>query len=78
MSGQFPGRLPLAVSQGHTTATCSGISFLLTAYHLPFFPSLRDGYHVVKGPLLRIEVAALILVVKPQLLSITEFLSGTD
>lgn len=79
MSGQFPGCLPLAKSQGHPTATCSDISFPTHRLpsSLPFFPSLQDGYHVVKGPLLQIEVATLILVVKPQPLSIPEFLSGT-
>lgn len=59
MSGQFLGRLLLAVSQDYSTATCSGISF--PTHHLPspFAPSLQDGYHLVKGPLLRMEVATL-------------------
>lgn len=56
--------------------------FLLATYPLPLLSfflsfSLQDGYHLVKGPLLRMEVATLILVVKPQSLSIQEFLSGT-
>lgn len=81
MSGQFLGRLLLAISQDYSTVTWSGISF--PTRHLPsslsFFLSfsLQDGYHLVKGPLLRMEVATLILVVKPQSLSIQEFLSGT-
>lgn len=77
MSGQFLGRLLLAVSQDYSTATCSDISF--PTHHLPspFSLSLQDGYHLVKGPLLRMEVATLPLVVKAQPLSIQEFLSGT-
>jgi len=61
-----------------SAATWSGISF--PTHRLPsslsFFPSLRDRDHLVKGTLLRMEVAILILVVKPQSLSIQEFLSG--
>lgn len=78
MSGQFLGRLLLDISQDYSTATWSDISF--PTHRLPsslsFFPSLRDGYHLVKAPLLRMEVATLILVVKAQSLSIQEFLSG--
>lgn len=78
MSGQFLGRLLLDISQDYSTATWSDISF--PTHRLPsslsFFPSLRDGYHLVKAPLLQMEVATLILVVKAQSLSIQEFLSG--
>lgn len=80
MSGQFLGRLLLDISQDYSQPPGVISLFLLTAYPLPFlsfFPSLRDGYHLVKGPLLRMEVATLILVVKAQSLSIQEFLSGT-
>lgn len=77
MSGQFLGRLLLAVSQDCSTATCSDISFPTHRLPSPLSPSLQDGYHLVKGPLLQMEVATLTLVVKAQPLSIQEFLSGT-
>lgn len=77
MSGQFLGRLLLAVSRGCSTATCSDSSFPTHRLPSPLSPSLQDGYHLVKGPLLWMEVATLTLVVKAQPLSIQEFLSGT-
>lgn len=77
MSGQFLGCLLLAISQDYSTATCSDISFPTHRLPSPLSPSLQDGYHLVKGPLLWMDVATLTLVVKAQPLSIQQFLSGT-